>query len=98
MAQELPAGVFNLIVGDGSTIGERMLNDRRVPLVSLTGSTRVGRHAASLVAGRLGKYILELGGNNAIILTENSDLKIAAPSIVFGAVEPRGSAVPAPAA
>jgi aldehyde dehydrogenase (NAD+) len=82
--------LFNLVIGSGSVIGERMLEDPRVPLVSLTGSTRVGKHAASVIAGRLGRHIMELGGNNAIILTENTDLKLAVPSIVFGAVGTAG--------
>ncbi len=86
----LPEGVFNLIVGSGRQIGENMLNDARIPLVSLTGSTAVGKRAASIVAGRLGKSILELGGNNAIILTEHADLKLAVPAVVFGAVGTAG--------
>ncbi len=87
---DLPEGVFNLIVGRGSTIGEKILNDRRIPLVSLTGSTRVGKHAGEVIGSRLGKYILELGGNNAIILTPDTDLKLAIPSIIFGAVGTAG--------
>ncbi len=87
---DLPEGLFNLVVGRGSTVGERILKDKRIPLVSLTGSTRVGRHAAQVISGRLGKYILELGGNNAIILTENANLKLAIPGIVFGAVGTAG--------
>ncbi len=83
---DLPEGLFSLIIGSGSLIGERMLNDRRIPLISLTGSTKVGKRAASVVAGRLGKYIMELGGNNAIILTEKANLEMAIPAIVFGAV------------
>jgi len=83
---DVPEGVFNLIIGKGSTIGESILNDKRVPLVSLTGSTRVGKRAGEMVAKRLGKYILELGGNNAIILTPDANLKLAVPAIVFGAV------------
>ena len=67
-----------------------MLNDRRIPLLSLTGSTEVGRHAAQVIAKRLGKYILELGGNNAIILTPDANLKIAVPAMVFGAVGTAG--------
>ena len=86
----IPEGVFNLIVGSGKTIGETMLNDENVPLISLTGSTNVGRHAGQVISKRLGKYILELGGNNAIILTPSSDLKMAIPSIVFGAVGTAG--------
>jgi aldehyde dehydrogenase (NAD+) len=87
---DLPEGIFSLIVGSGRTIGEKMLNDRRIPLLSLTGSTEVGRHAAQVIAKRLGKYILELGGNNAIILTPNTNLKMAIPAIVFGAVGTAG--------
>jgi aldehyde dehydrogenase (NAD+) len=87
---EIPEGVFSLIVGSGRTIGEKMLNDRRIPLLSLTGSTEVGRHAAQVIAKRLGKYILELGGNNAIILTPDTNLKMAMPAIVFGAVGTAG--------
>ena len=86
----IPEGVFSLIVGRGKTIGEQILKDRRIPLVSLTGSTRVGKHAASVIAGRLGKYIMELGGNNAIIITPSTNLKMAIPSVVFGAVGTAG--------
>jgi aldehyde dehydrogenase (NAD+) len=88
--ENLPEGIFNLIIGPGSTIGERLISDPRAPLVSLTGSTRIGRHAAGVIGGRLGKYIMELGGNNAIILTEHADLGLAVPSIVFGAVGTAG--------
>lgn len=87
---DIPEGVFSLIVGSGRTIGEKMLNDKNVPLISLTGSTEVGRHAGQVISKRLGKYILELGGNNAIILTPDADLKMALPSIVFGAVGTAG--------
>ena len=86
----IPEGVFNLVVGSGKTIGEKILNDRRIPLVSLTGSTRVGKHAAGVIAGRLGRYIMELGGNNAIIITPSTNLKMAIPSVVFGAVGTAG--------
>ncbi|HPN39692.1 MAG TPA: aldehyde dehydrogenase family protein, partial [Melioribacteraceae bacterium] len=82
----LPEGLFSLIIGKGSTVGEMMLNDNRVPLVSITGSTHVGKHAAEVIARRFGRSILELGGNNAIILSNNADLKMAIPAIVFGAV------------
>ena len=87
---KLPEGLFSLIIGKGSTIGEKLLNDKNVPLISITGSTAVGRHAAQVISKRFGKYILELGGNNAIILTENADLKLAVPAIVFGAVGTAG--------
>jgi aldehyde dehydrogenase (NAD+) len=87
---DLPEGIFNLIIGRGSIVGEAMLNDHRIPLLSVTGSTRVGRHAGATVAKRFGKTILELGGNNAIIVTEHADLSIAIPAIVFGSVGTAG--------
>ncbi|MAT57847.1 MAG: aldehyde dehydrogenase family protein [Melioribacteraceae bacterium] len=86
----LPEGLFSLMIGRGKTVGEKMLNDKRIPLLSITGSTNVGRHAAQVIAKRFGKTILELGGNNAIILTPNADLKMAIPAIVFGAVGTAG--------
>ena len=86
----LPEGIFTLIVGKGSTVGERILNDKRVAMVSVTGSTRVGKHAAEVVSSRFGKTILELGGNNAIIITPDADFKIAIPAVVFGAVGTAG--------
>jgi aldehyde dehydrogenase (NAD+) len=86
----LPEGIFNLIIGSGRTIGEQMLNDKQVPLISLTGSTDVGKHAAQVISKRLGRYIMELGGNNGIILTPDADLKLAMTSVVFGAVGTAG--------
>jgi len=85
-----PEGIFSLMIGRGDTIGEAILADRRIALISFTGSVRVGRHAAEVVGKRLGKTILELSGNNAIILTESADLKLALPSVVFGAVGTAG--------
>jgi len=82
---ELPEGISCLINGDYQ-IGELMTNDNRVPLVSATGSIRMGKIVAQAVAKRLGKSLLELGGNNAIILTESTDLKMSIPAMVFGAV------------
>ena len=82
----LPEGIFNLVIGSGRDVGEAMLQDKEVGLISITGSTRVGRHANEVVASRFGKVICELGGNNAIIVTKNADLKLAIPGIVFGAV------------
>jgi aldehyde dehydrogenase (NAD+) len=86
----LSEGIFNLVIGRGSTIGEKILNDKRIPLISVTGSTNVGRHAAEVVSKRFGKTILELGGNNAIIVTPDADLKTAITAIVFGAVGTAG--------
>jgi len=83
-------GDVNLWKPRGSTIGEKILNDKRIPLISVTGSTNVGRHAAEVVSKRFGKTILELGGNNAIIVTPDADLKTAITAIVFGAVGTAG--------
>jgi aldehyde dehydrogenase (NAD+) len=83
-------GVFNVLIGSGGEIGERMLKDSRIPLVSFTGSVRMGRHVAETVARRLGRTILELGGNNGIVVTEDADLNLAARAILFGAVGTAG--------
>ncbi len=83
-------GIFNLVIGSNDAVGERMINDERLPLISFTGSIRVGRHVAQAVAGRLGRTILELGGNNAIIVTEAANLDLAVRGIVFGAVGTAG--------
>lgn len=82
---DIPEGVFNLIIGD-YRVGELMSNDERVPLVSATGSTRMGKKVGAAVGARLGKSILELGGNNAIIISEHADLDMAIRAVVFGAV------------
>ncbi len=87
---KLPEGLFTLVIGRGSSVGEQILNDRKIPLISITGSTHVGRHGAEVIAKRFGRAILELGGNNAIIISQNTDLKIALPAIVFGAVGTAG--------
>ncbi len=86
----VPEGVINMIVGSGSELGDEILKDKRIPLVSVTGSTAVGRRAAEIVGKRLGKTILELGGNNAVIITANADLKLAVTSTVFGTVGTAG--------
>jgi len=86
----LPEGIFSLIVGKGSTVGEMILNSNKIPMVSVTGSTPVGRHAAEVVSKRFGKTILELGGNNAIIITPDADLKLAIPAVLFGSVGTAG--------
>ena len=83
-------GIFTLAIGRNEEVGERMLNDHRLPLISFTGSVRVGRHVAQVVAGRLGRTILELGGNNAIIVTADANLDLAVRAIVFGAVGTAG--------
>jgi len=83
-------GIFNLIIGSGSVIGEKLVNDHRVHLISATGSTRMGIGIAQKVGKRLGKTILELGGNNAIIVDETASMSLAIPAIVFGAVGTAG--------
>ena len=77
--------IFTLCQGTGQEVGERFLQDKRLGLVSFTGSTKTGRHAASTVAGRFGKTILELGGNNAAVILEDADLDMALVGSVFGA-------------
>jgi aldehyde dehydrogenase (NAD+) len=84
------SGVFNLVIGSGRNVGEKMLADPRVPLVSATGSTRMGKRVAEVVAARLGRAILELGGNNAIIVMDDAELQMAVPAIVFGSVGTAG--------
>jgi aldehyde dehydrogenase (NAD+) len=83
---QVPEGTLAMIVGDVQEVGEPMLADDRIPLVSATGSCRMGKRVAEVVGKRLGRSLLELGGNNAIILTEHANLQLAAPGIVFGAV------------
>ncbi|MCG8374770.1 MAG: aldehyde dehydrogenase family protein [Balneolales bacterium] len=81
----LPEGIFNLVTGD-RVVGEWMTKDDRIPLVSATGSIRMGKEVAKTVGARLGKTILELGGNNAIIISEHADIEMAIRATVFGAV------------
>ena len=87
---KMPGGVSTLITGKGSEIGDLLNYDRRVKLVSYTGSTKLGKHIAKVVGERLGKTILELGGNNAIIITPNAELELAAKNVLFGAVGTAG--------
>lgn len=85
----VPEGISGLVIGDRTT-GELMSNDTRVPLVSATGSTRMGKAVASAVAARLGRSLLELGGNNAVIISEHADLDMSLIGCVFGAVGTAG--------
>jgi aldehyde dehydrogenase (NAD+) len=84
-ANDVPEGVSGLVIGDAS-IGKLMAEDKRLPLVSATGSTRMGKSVGAAVGARLGKSLLELGGNNAVIIAPDADLKIVVPGVVFGAV------------
>ncbi|MCB2211312.1 aldehyde dehydrogenase family protein [bacterium] len=83
-------GIFNLVIGKGRVVGERLINDSRIPLVSFTGSTMMGKHVGEVVGQRLGSTILELGGNNAVIVTPSANLKMAVRSVMFGAVGTAG--------
>lgn len=82
----VPEGVFNLIIAKSSVLGDNFAADKRIPLISVTGSTEVGRRVATIVGKRLGKTILELGGNNAVIISQHADLDMTLQSVVFGAV------------
>jgi aldehyde dehydrogenase (NAD+) len=83
-------GVFNLVIGKGAEVGEAMIHDRRIPLVSMTGSTAMGIHIGEAVGRRLGRSILELGGNNAVIIAEDADLDMAVRATLFGAIGTSG--------
>jgi aldehyde dehydrogenase (NAD+) len=83
-------GVFNLVIGSNEAIGERMVSDPTIALLSFTGSTAVGRSIAAKVASRLGKSLLELGGNNAVIVDESARLELAVRAVLFGAVGTAG--------
>ena len=83
-------GIFNLVVGASNPVGEALIQDRRIPLVSFTGSTEVGRHVSEVVASRLGRSILELGGNNGIIVMNDADLDLALRAVLFGAIGTAG--------
>jgi len=84
------SGIFSLVIADSTEIAEHMIQDHRLPLISFTGSVPVGRSVAETVAKRLGRTLLELSGNNAVIVDETADLDVAIPAIVFGAVGTAG--------
>lgn len=87
--ENMPEGLFSVLIG-GKNIGEKLTHDRNIDLVSATGSTQMGKHVAINVAARFGKSILELGGNNAIIVTENANLKLAVKASLFGVIGTAG--------
>jgi aldehyde dehydrogenase (NAD+) len=89
-ASGVPAGVSCVVVGRGSTIGEALIADGRLPLVSATGSTRMGKRIGEVVGARLGRVILELGGNNALVISQKSDMTGALAAAFFGAVGTAG--------
>ncbi len=90
LAQNGFTGAMNLVVGPGRSIGEKMLNDRRIPLISATGSNVMGERVAAACAKRFGRTILELGGNNALIVMDDANLDLALRSVLFGAVGTAG--------
>ncbi len=83
---DVPEGVLNLVATSSRYLGDDLFADKNIPLISFTGSTRVGKKVGELVGARLGKSILELGGNNAVIVTKDADMDMALRAIVFGAV------------
>jgi aldehyde dehydrogenase (NAD+) len=89
-ANNVDPAIFSLVIGKGSTVGEKLLHDRRIPLVSATGSCQMGYRVGEVVGKRLGRTILELGGNNAIIVTPSANLDLAIRAILFGAVGTAG--------
>ena len=84
------SGLFNLVIGEADPIGEHLVNDSRLPLISATGSCAMGRNVGTAVAQRLGRSLLELGGNNAVILTESANLDMALRAVAFAAVGTAG--------
>src|SRR6266481_6397075 len=89
-ANNVDPAIFSLVIGEGATIGESLISDPRVALLSATGSTRMGRHVGEVVSRRLGRTLLELGGNNAIVVAPSADLDLATQGILFGAVGTAG--------
>lgn len=87
---DVPEGVFNLVVASSSVLGDNFAADKRIPLFSVTGSTAVGKRVGEIIGKRLGRSILELGGNNAVIISESANLEMAIKSIVFGAIGTAG--------
>jgi aldehyde dehydrogenase (NAD+) len=83
-------GVFNLVIGPSRPIGEALVRDKRIPLISFTGSTEVGRHVSKVIAERLGRSILELGGNNGIIVMDDANPDLVLRAVLFGAVGTAG--------
>jgi aldehyde dehydrogenase (NAD+) len=90
MADNDLEGVFSLVIGRGREVGEKLIGDRRVPLISATGSCGMGRRIGGVVSQRLGRTILELGGNNAVVVMEDADQELALRAVLFGAVGTAG--------
>ena len=86
----LPEGILNVVIGNRKDLGERLISDYRLPLISATGSVAMGRHVGQVVTARLGRSLLELGGNNGVIVTPSADLDLTVRAILFGAVGTAG--------
>jgi aldehyde dehydrogenase (NAD+) len=90
LENHIPEGVLNLVATSSKYLGDDLFQDRNIPLISFTGSTKIGKQASRLVGERLGRTILELGGNNAIIITPGANMELALRAVVFGAVGTAG--------
>jgi L-aminoadipate-semialdehyde dehydrogenase len=90
LARHAWKGVVSLVIGEDAIVGDRLIRDRRVPLISATGSTRMGKHVAQAVAARLGRCLLELGGNNGVIVMDDADPDLVVRAVLFGAVGTAG--------
>lgn len=86
----LPGGICSMVIGSGRTVGEQLIQDKRLSLISFTGSTQIGRHISEVVHSRFGRTILELGGNNAVIVMDDANLDLALPAIVFASIGTSG--------
>src|SRR5439155_15836483 len=86
LANDVDPVIFSLVIGDSATIGERLIGDSRIALISATGSTRMGWHVGQVVSRRVGRALLELGGNNAVVVTPTDDMDMAIRAILFGSV------------
>jgi aldehyde dehydrogenase family 7 protein A1 len=87
---ECPAGVLTMVIGPGASVGERLIQDPKISLISFTGSTEIGRHVSTVVHTRFGRTILELGGNNAVVVMEDADIELCVRSCLFAAAGTAG--------
>jgi len=86
----LPGGICSMVIGSGRTVGEQLIQDHRLSLISFTGSTSIGRHISEVVHSRFGRTILELGGNNAVIVMDDANIDLALPAVVFASIGTSG--------
>jgi aldehyde dehydrogenase family 7 protein A1 len=86
----MPAGVLTMVIGPGSSVGEKLIQDPRISLISFTGSTEIGRHVSTVTHTRFGRTILELGGNNAVVIMDDADVDLAIRSCLFAAIGTAG--------